>query len=133
MNRSFTSKAVLSGMTILGGLSVLAGVGLMIGFAEGSWSLDDEGGYGVAFFVAVIAGLIGPFAALAGVYEVRRAHVEGRSQTTGKTLVVAGTLGIAAIAGAMWWTIIGPVLAVAIVAYWVLQLGGWPRQQPPVA
>ena len=68
MNRSFASRAVLGGVTILGGLSVLAGVGLMIGLAEGSWSVDDDGGYGVIFFLAVVAGLIGPFAALAGAY-----------------------------------------------------------------
>jgi len=133
MNRSFTSKAFFGGMTLLGGLSVLAGVGLMVGFAEGSWTLDDDGGYGAIFLLAVIAGLVGPFAALAGIYEMRRAQAEGRSQNTGKTLVVVGTLGIAAIAGAMWWTIIGPLLAVAIVAYWMLQFGGWPRQQPPAA
>ena len=133
MNRPLASTAILGGVTILGGLSVLAGVGLMIGFAEGSWSLDDEGGFGVVFFFAVIAGLLGPFVALAGAYEMRRAQVEGRSPTTGRTMVVGGTLGIAAIAGAMWWTIVGPLLAVAIVAYWTLQLGGWPRQEPPVA
>jgi len=126
MERSFTSKAVFGGIVILAGLSVLAGVGLLIGLAEGSWSLDDDGGYGVVFFLAVIAGLIGPFAALAGAYEMRRAQAEGRSPSTGRTLVVVGTLGIAAIAGAMWWTIVGPLVAAAIIAYWMLQFGGWP-------
>lgn len=127
MERSMTAKALVAGTVVLGGLSIALGVGLLIGLAEGGWSLND--GADFVLFLALLAGLAGPFAALAGAYALRRAEAENKPQRTGRALLVAGTLGIAAIAGAVWWTIVGPIVAVGIVLYWLVRLGGWRSQQ----
>ena len=130
MERSMTAKALFAGMMVLGGLAIFSGVGALIGLAEGSWSLND--GADFVLLLALLAGLAGPFVALLGAYQLRRAEAENRPRTAGRVLLVAGTLGIAAIAGAVWWTIVGPIIAVGIVLYWLVRLGGWrPSSGPP--
>ena len=104
----------------------MSGVGLLGGLASDSWSIDD--GYGILLLIAVVAGLAGPLAALAGAFELRRAQAVNRSQTTGRVLLVAGTLGIALLAGTMFWTVIGPIVAVGIVVYWLMRLNVWRRE-----
>lgn len=91
--------------------------------------LDD--GSGPFYLVAVIAGLIGPFVALAGLYDLERAGSEQRSANRGRTLVVAGTVGIALLSGALFWTIIGPLIAVAILVYWGWKIPTWKREAGP--
>jgi hypothetical protein len=54
-----------------------------------------------------MAGLLGPFVALAGAHEMRRAQVEGPITDCRQDAGGWWHLGHAAIAGAMWWTIVG--------------------------
>ena len=67
--------------------------------------------------------------ALVGLEDLRRAHKEQGSLTRGRSLLVAGTCGIALLAGAVYWTVFGPVVAVAIVVYWVVKIREWRDRQ----
>ena len=85
---------------------------------------------GPAFLVAIMTGLAGPFVSLAGVYTLRRAEEEGRSPTPGRALVVSGMAGIALLMGMMFWTIIGPIIALGLVVFWALKIREWSRPAP---
>ena len=43
----------------------------------------------------------------------------------GTSLTVVGTLAIGTLAGVMYWTILGPAIALAIVSFWVVQFLQW--------
>ena len=62
-----------------------------------------------------------------------RANAEGRSTKRARVMIVVGTLGIAGFAGILFWTIIGPIIAVAIVTYWVRKIRDWRGDTPRAA
>jgi hypothetical protein len=43
--------------------------------------------------------------------------------------LVAGTLGIALLGGVTYWTIVGPIVAVGIIIYWLIRLNAWRRER----
>jgi hypothetical protein len=118
---------------ILSALSVLMGAALIGGLFSGGWSATDDGLYGALLMLGVLAGLVGPFVALGGVYALRRATAEGGSPKRGRTLIVAGTGGVALLMGAVYWTVIGPIIAIAIVVYWAVRIPMWARERPAVS
>ncbi len=113
----------------LAALSLLFALLMTIGLITDQWSATDDGFFGALLAAAVVAGLFGPFVALGGVYLLRRAVAEGRSPDRARALIVAGTVGIAFLGGAMFWTVIGPIIAIAILAYWSRQLREWRQEQ----
>ena len=109
-------------------LSIVMGILMLVGLSQGNWAADDAVG---AFYVfAMLAGIAGPFVSLAGIYAQRRAEAAGSSSTAGRVLVVSGMAGIALLGGAMYWTIIGPVVALAIVGYWAPKILEWAKERP---
>ena len=130
---TFGRRALVGVAVILSALSVLMGAALIGGLFSGGWSATDDGLYGALLMLGVLAGLIGPFVALSGVYVLRRATAEGRSPKLGRTLIVAGTGGIALISGAVYWTVIGPIVAIAIVVYWAVRIPMWAKERPAVS
>ena len=113
---------------LIGLLSIVMGILMLVGLSQGNWSAGDAIG---AFYVfAMIAGIAGPFVAIAGVHALRRAEAEGQSLTRGRSLLVAGTLGVALVGGAIWWTIVGPLIAIGIVWYWAVKISEWRRDRP---
>lgn len=48
-------------------------------------------------------------------------------------MIVAGTLGIAGFGAVVFWTLIGPVIAIAIIAYWAYKIGQWRGGDPRAA
>ena len=127
---AFGSTAFFRVVAILAALSLLFAVLMTIGLITDQWSATDDGFGGALLAAAVAAGLLGPFVALGGVYVLRRAGAEGRSPSRGRALIVAGTAGIAFLGGAMFWTVIGPIIAIAIVVYWTRQIRDWRQEQP---
>ncbi len=109
-------------------LSIVMGILMLVGLSQGNWSADDAVG---AFYVfAMLAGIAGPFVAVAGVHALRRAEAEGHSLTRSRTLLVAGTVGVALLGGAVWWTIIGPLIAIGILWFWAVKIGEWRGDRP---
>jgi hypothetical protein len=115
----------------VGLLSIVMAAGLLTALASGDWQIDDSASI-VAFFgiSGVLAGIVGPFVALAGLYVLRRAQTEQRSLTPARTLLIAGTGGIALFGVAVWWTIVGLAVAAGITIYWTLKLGDWRDERP---
>ena len=115
----------------VGLLSIVMAAGFLTGLASGDWQIDDSASI-VAFFgiSGVLAGVVGPFVALAGLYLLRRAQAERRSLTPARTLLIAGTGGIALFGVAVWWTIVGLAVAASITIYWALKLGEWHDERP---
>ena len=124
-------KAIAGVVVILSTLSVLMGAALIGGLFSGGWSATDDGLAGVLLMVGVLAGLVGPFVALGGVYVLRRATAEGGSPKRARALIVAGTGGVALLGAAVYWTVIGPIVAASIVVYWAVRIRGWKSE--PVA
>ena len=121
---TFGSKAIAGVAVILGALSVVSAVSGTGGLVAGTWDASDE----LWLVAAGVAGFVGPFVALVGVYVLRRAAAEGRCPNRGRALIVAGTCGIALLAGAMYWTWpIGSGIAAAIVLFWLVKIVGWSR------
>ena len=127
---TFVRKEIVA-FAVLGVLSVMSAVMMTGGLFTGGWSVTD-GLLGPVMLVAVLAGLIGPFVAVWGIYVLRRATAEGRSPKRGRTMIVAGTCGIAAIGIAMFWLVLTPIIGVAIVVFWVRRVRVWKRE-PAVA
>ena len=123
MQLSIGQKSIVGLFILLGVATVVFGViGIVIGIVDG-WLFTDalDTIYGLVLIVIMAT----PFVATAGVYAWRRADAEGRSTKRARVMIVVGTLGMAALAFWMWWTIIGPVIAVSIVAYWVHKIRDW--------
>ena len=78
----------------------------------------------------LLAFTAGPCVAIAGVYAWRRADAEGRSLKRARAMIVAGTLGIAGMGAVIWWTIIGPVIAIGIVLFWAVKIQDWRGDTP---
>ena len=120
------SRATVVAAVVFGLLSLIVSVAMTVGLFTGGWSADDP--LGVLYVAAVIAGFVGPFVALWGVRELRHAEAEGRSADRGRKLIIVGTVGIALVGAAVFWTIIGPIIAVAIVVYWVRKTRDWQEE-----
>ena len=133
MEGSLRRKALVGLTVVVAGLSLMTGVGMTVGLFIGGWSLTDGVIIGPIYLLGVIGGLAGPFVALAGVYLIRQAESEGRSLTRGRTLLVAGMGGIALLALLVFWTIIGPIIAVVLAVYWVRKVRSWTREHPALA
>jgi hypothetical protein len=67
----------------VGLLSIVMAAGLLTGLASRDWQIDESASI-VAFFgiSGVLAGIVGPFVALAGLYVLRRTQTEQRSLST---------------------------------------------------
>ena len=104
-------------------LSIVMGVLMLIGLSEGSWSAD--GAVGAFYVFAMLAGIAGPFVAVSGVQALRRDQAEGRSLRRSRAQLVAGTLGVALLGGAVFWTIVGPLVAIGILWFWTVKIGEW--------
>jgi hypothetical protein len=117
----------------VGLLSIVLAAGLLTALASGDWQIDDDASI-VAFFgiFGVLAGIVGPFVALGGLYVLRRAQAERRSLTPARTLLIAGTGGIALFGVSVWWTIVGLAVAVGIAIYWARKLGDWRDEHPQI-
>ena len=115
-------------------LSIVMGILMLIGLSQGSWSLDDAGGPAIgAFYVfATVAGIAGPLVAVVGVHALRRAQAEGHSLTRSRTVLIVGTLGVALLGAALFWTIIGPLIAIGILWFWAVKISAW-RGEPPAS
>lgn len=116
---------------LVGILSVVMGAGLLAALAAGDWEANDSAGIVAGFgLTGVLAGVIGPFPALLGVYLLRRAQAEGLALGRARALMVTGTCGIALFGVAVWWTILGSLIALAILGYWSGKIIEW-RAEPP--
>ena len=115
MSESVGTKAFVTFVGITGVLAMVLGViFIWQGITEG-WP------HTVAFG---IVGLVGLPIVLAGVLIASRCPFNlGRS--FGRSFTVAGTLAIGTLAAVMWWTIIGPVVALAIISFWAVQFLQW--------
>ena len=118
----------LAAAAVVGLLSITLGIVFLAGGLEGPWSVDD------AFFeftlLAVITGIVGPFVAVLGLYALRRAQAEGESLTRPRLLLIGGTGGVALLGGAAFWTILGPLVAIGIVGYWIVKIAEWRGERP---
>ena len=130
MQLSNNQKATVGAFIFLGIATLVFGVLLIKSGITQDWLFNDMSDTIMGLMMMVF--MVGPFVAVAGVYAWRRADAEERSTKNAKTLIVVGTLGIAGMAGFMWWTIVGPIIAIGIVAYWVNKIGQW-RSDPPRA
>ncbi|MCZ6544702.1 MAG: hypothetical protein O6913_03230 [Chloroflexi bacterium] len=116
---------------LFGFLSLLMGVGMVVGLTHGNWDVSSDSAlFSGLLFAGTIAGLIGPLVALVGVYALRRAQADGAPLTIPRGLLIVGTGGIAFFGAAVWWSIVGPIIAVAILAFWAVQIARW-RGEPP--
>ena len=128
MQLSNNQKTIVGAFFVLRIATLVFGVLLIIGGMTQDWLFNDMSNTIMDLMMVVF--MVGPFVAVVGVYAWRRADAEGRSTKNARTLIVVGTLGIAGMAGFMWWTIVGPTIAIGIVAYWANKIGQW-RSDPP--
>ena len=128
---SFGQKSVIGAFIVMGIATLVFGLAIFFnGIAQG-WLFTDirdtvEG-------LVLLSFMGGPFVAIGGVYAWRRADSDGGSTKWARVMIVAGTLGIAGLAGFMYWTVVGPVIALAIVAYWVYKVRRWRSVAPSAA
>ena len=113
---------------VVGVLSIATGIGFLVGLSQGNWSADDP--LGALFVLAIITGIAGPFVAVVGLYALRRAQAEGQRLTRPRALLVGGTVGVALLGGAVFWTIVGPLIAIGILGYWAVKIGEWRGERP---
>ena len=128
---SIGQKSVVGAFILAGVATFVFGVLIMIRVITGEWLFTNVYDTVTAFMLLMF--MAGPFVAIAGVYAWRRADSEGRDTKRAQTMIVAGTLGIAGFGAVMWWTIIGPVIAIAIAAYWAYKIGQWRGGAPRAA
>ena len=128
MQLSFSQKATVGTFIALGIATLALGVMIFKSSITSDWFFNDMSDTIMGLMMMVF--MVGPFIAVAGVYAWRRADAEGRSTKNARTLIVVGTLGIAGMAGFWWWTVVGPIIAIGIIAYWVNKIGEW-RGDPP--
>ena len=128
MQLSIGQKTVVGAFIVLGVAAVVFSVMIIINGIVDGWLFS--GVFDTILSSLLLIFMTGPFVALAGVYAWRRADAEGRSTKNARVMIVVGTLGIAGAAGTMFWTIIGPMIAVGIVAYWVHKISKWRNDTP---
>ncbi len=131
MQVSVGQKAIVGVFAVLGILTVFFGISILVTGITDGWLFEDLDDTVLAFFTTL--SIPGPLVAGAGVYVLRRARAEGRSPTRGRAMIVVGTSGIALLAAVMWWTVVGPVIALAIVIYWAWKIRGWSGGQPAIS
>ena len=131
MQLSLGQKTVVGAFIVLGVATLVFGALLLINGIVDEWLFTDTKDTVEGLLLLAFMG--GPFVAIAGVYAWRRADADGRSANKARGMVVTGTLGIAGLAGWMYWTIVGPVITVAIVAYWVYKIMRWRGGAPSEA
>ena len=131
MQMSIGQKAIVGAFIFLGVATVYFGVMILVPGINDDWLFEDLGD--TVLDLMALLSMFGPFVAIAGVYTWRRADAEGRSTRNARVMIVAGTIGIAGLAAVMWWTIIGPIIAIAIVAYWAYKIGQWRGGAPRAA
>lgn len=119
MHMSFGQRSAVGVFIVLGVASVFFALALGVS-GDGFNGWQD-----IAFGLLALMGIVGPIISIAGVYAWRRANAEGRSTKKAQTLIIVGTLGIAGLAGMMYWTLIGPLIAVAVVTYWIFKIRNW--------
>ena len=128
MQFSTSQRAIVGAFIALGVATVVFAVLIFINGIADEWLFTDardtvEG-------LLLLTFTTGPFIAIAGVYAWRRADSEGSNTNGARSMIVAGTLCMAGLAGWMYWTIIGPVIAVSVVAYWAYKIGQWRSETP---
>ena len=124
---SIGEKLLVGAFFILGVATLVFGLLILIS-GVGDWLFTDTRDTVEGLVILTFMG--GPLVAIAGVYAWRRADADGRSTKRARLMIVVGTLGMAGVAGYMYWTIIGPVIAFAIVAYWVYKIMRWRVASP---
>jgi len=130
MQLSISQKSIVGIFILLGLATIIFGVMLSINGIDQGWLFHNPGETFEGLLL--IAFTAGPLVAFAGVYAVRRAVSEGRSTNRARAIIVVGTLCIAGLGAWMYWTLVGPIIAVGIVAYWINKIGQW-RSGPPRA
>ena len=128
MQMSTDQKTVVGAFIFLGVAALYFTVMLVVSGINDGWLFTDVSDTTLGLVWLVLA--LGPFVAIAGVYTWRRADAEGRNTKWGRGLIIAGTLGIAGFAGYLWWSVVGPVIAVAIIAFWVVKIRHWRSDAP---
>ncbi len=124
---TFGSKAIAGVGVIVGALSLLMGVWGTSELFTASWHHSGE----PLAVAAVVAGVVGPLVALGGVYVLRRAAAEGRGPGRGRALIVTGTSSMVFLLGWMsHFTVVGPIIAVAIVLFWLVRIVAWSTGWP---
>jgi len=131
MQLSNNQKTIVGVFFVLGIATLVFGVLLIIGGITQDWLFNDMSDTIMGLMMVIF--MVGPFIAVAGVYAWRRADAEGRSTKNARTLIVVGTLRMAGMARFMWWTIVRPIIAIGIVAYWANKIGQWRSNPPRVA
>ncbi len=123
MQMSTNQKWTVGAFIFLGVAALVFSVMLVVNGIDQGWLFSSPWETVLGLIWLVFA--LGPFVAIAGVYAWRRADAEGRSTKRARVMIVVGTLGMAGLAFWMYWTIIGPIIAIGIVAYWVHKIRGW--------
>lgn len=131
MQMSVEQKWTTGTFFVLGVAAIVFTALLIQGGIHGEWLFTNVLDTILGLFWLVLG--LGPFVAIAGVYAWRRADAQGRSTKKARIMIVVGTLGIAGVAAMMWWTLIGPLVAIAIIAYWVRKIGHWRNGDSPRA
>jgi hypothetical protein len=131
MEMSVNQKLVVGAFIVLGVTALFFTSMLVVSGIDDGWLFSNGWDTVLGLIWLALGG--GPFVAIAGVYAWRRADSEGRSTKNARIMIVVGTLGIAGVAGMMWWTVVGPVIAIAIIAYWVDKIGHWRGGDTPRA
>ena len=115
MSESAGTKAFAAFIGITGILAMVFGAIFV-------WQgISERWPHTLAFGVVGIGGLP---VALAGLVIATQCPLRS-GRAIGTTLTVAGTLAIGTLAGAMYWTILGPAIALVIVSFWVYQVLQW--------
>ena len=131
MQMSIGQKSVVGAFIALGVATLVFSVLMFInGIADG-WLFTDIGD--TVEGLALLAFMGGPFLAIAGVYAWRRADADDRSTKNARVMIVIGTLGIAGLGAFMYWTAVGPIIAIAIVVYWAYKIIRWRGDGPKTA
>ena len=128
MQLSIGQKSVVGAFILLGMATLVFGVMMFVDGIVNERLFNDADGMAKGLLLPLFT--VGPFVAVAGVYAWRRADAEGRSTKRARVMIIVGTLGIAGVAGLIYWSIIGPVIAVGIVAYWVHKIRDWRGDTP---
>ena len=128
MQMSIGQKSIVGAFILLGLLTVNFSVMLIVSGISDRWLFSDTGDTIMGLIWLVFSA--GPFVAVAGVYAWRRALAEGRSTRNARILIVTGTLGMAGVAAMMWWTVVGPLIAIVVVMYWVNKILKWRSDSP---
>ncbi len=128
MQLSTDGKVVVGTFVVLGVAAFVFGLLKLVDGIVDEWFFTST--QDTVKGLLLLAFTAGPCVAIAGVYAWRRADAEGRSLKRARAMIVAGTLGIAGMGAVIWWTIIGPVIAIGIVLFWAVKIQDWRDDTP---